>query len=102
MTVHVSETLPILAALAAGAAAGGLYFFGLWLTVSRLARTPGGARSAALWLGGSLLVRLSLLAAALALIAGGDRPRLLAALTGLLLARLLLMLWPASQRRHCR
>ncbi len=73
-------------AFVAGAGLGLLYFGGLWLTVRRLAR----ARRPALLFLGSLVVRVAVLLGGLYLVMGEDWRRLLAALVGVIAARIVL------------
>ena len=71
------------AALAAGFALGGVFFWGLWCTVRWSLRTP----HAALWLSASALTRTALLLSCLHWIARGGRMSLLSCLCGVLAAR---------------
>lgn len=82
----MTEVESLLVAAVLGLILGGLYFYGLWFTVRHLAQLsrPG------LWLLASWIVRVGLLMAGVYLIAGGDWRRLVAALAGILLARILL------------
>ena len=73
----------ILFSIAAGAGAGIFYFGGLWLTVRRI---PDSGHPGLLTLA-SFLVRVAVTVSVFYLIGGGHWPRLLAALSGLLLAR---------------
>lgn len=83
----MSSDLPTLALmLVLGFLLGLAFFLGLWATLRHLPR----ARHPALLTLASLLVRLALLLAALALLTGMQADRLLAALAGIILARLLL------------
>jgi F1F0 ATPase subunit 2 len=82
----------------AGTALGLVFFGGLWLTVSRLGRM----RHPALWMLGSLLVRMTVALAGLAALARMDGWRaVLAALAAMLLARAVLQrrLGPAAPER---
>lgn len=84
----MEQPLLLIVALAAGAALGGLYFGGLWWTLSSLARRarrgrPGGGGLAAI----SLLVRLAMLGGGLYLVGLGGADRLVACGAGALLVR---------------
>ncbi|MEO8079414.1 MAG: ATP synthase subunit I [Caldimonas sp.] len=79
----MAETLPALAAGAAGAVLGAIYFGGLWWTVSRLASFRRPALSVAV----SALLRMGLALGGFYLIAGGDWLSLLACLLGFVAAR---------------
>lgn len=81
----MSAAAELLACLAWGFALGLAYFAALGWTVVRLPR----ARRPALLLAGSLVLRLGLLMAGLALVLEGSWRRALAWLAGLLLARTL-------------
>ena len=69
---------------AAGLIIGAVYFAGLWFTVRRVTDTG----AAPLWLLVSAVVRLAFLVAALFWIMDGRWERLLAALAGVIVARL--------------
>lgn len=72
---------------AVGCLMGWLYFRGLWETLQRLPRQ----RHPALWMLGSLLLRMAIVLAGFALLARwGSWPAVLAALAGMLLVRLAL------------
>lgn len=71
----------------AGAGLGFFYFGGLWLTVRQLAKTE----QPILWMGLSFLGRLGLTLFGFYLVADGHWERLLAAIAGFFLARLLLV-----------
>ena len=76
----------LLMAFLVGGALGLAYFYGLWLTVRHLH----GMRWAALWLLASGALRMAALLAGLYFVGHGDWRRLLAALGGIVLVRLLL------------
>lgn len=80
----------LLLAVAVGAALGGLYFEGLWLTASRLGRT----RLPGLLLIVSFAVRAAVLGTGLLLVMAGGLGQLLAALVGFVVARAVIV------RRH--
>lgn len=82
----MNDAALLLAAFVMGTALGLFYFYGLWFTVQRLH----GARWAPLWLVASWAVRMALLMAGLYALGHGDWRRLVAALGGIVLARLLL------------
>lgn len=74
----------------AGAAGGllGLFFFGgLWWTVRRAFDSP----RPALWVGGSMLLRMACAAAGFVVVAAGDWRRLLSCLLGFWAARWLVV-----------
>jgi F1F0 ATPase subunit 2 len=77
----------LLLSFLAGAAAGSLYFTGLWYTVRRLPE----ARHPALLLLASFVLRLALLLGTIYLLAGAHWSYLISAVAGLLLARTLLI-----------
>jgi F1F0 ATPase subunit 2 len=80
----MNEALRLAYALAAGVLLGAFFFGGLWWTVRRgLA-----SQRAALWFIGSLLLRLGMVLPGFYFVAGGDWRRMLAALLGFVLARL--------------
>lgn len=90
---------PLLLALAAaaGVVLGLVFYGGLWWTVRRGLT----ARNPALWFSGSLLLRLALVGAGFYLVTEGQWPRLVACLTGFLLARILVMIVTAKREaRH--
>lgn len=70
--------------LAAGCGIGAVFFGGLWWTV-RLCMT---ARQPALWIIGSLLLRMGIALSGFYFVASGDWTRLLACVCGFILARL--------------
>lgn len=72
-----------------GLVVGGLYFAGLWMTVSHLSD----ARRPMLLLAGSALVRLALLLGAIYLIMDGRWERLMACVLGVLVARTAILVW---------
>jgi len=78
---------PFLLAFAAGAVIGIFYFGGLWWTVRRLARDDHPARLTLL----SLLVRTGLSLRAFYVVMGGEWERLMAALLGVMVVRLLMV-----------
>lgn len=87
MTIVTSNAYMIgelLAALVFGLALGWVYYGGLWLTLRRIANW----RQPALAMLTSLVLRLATVAIGLYIIADGHWLRYLAALPGLLLARL--------------
>jgi F1F0 ATPase subunit 2 len=80
----MNESMAVVAALLAGAALGTFFFGGLWWTVTH------GLRSThpALWLLGSLLLRSGVTLLGFWWLSQGDWRRLLASLSGFLLARM--------------
>lgn len=77
------ETLGLLGVFGLGALLGLLYFCGLWLTVQRLPRT-------AWWFLASAVLRMAALLGGLFMLGGHDGRRLLAALGGIVLVRVIL------------
>ena len=66
----------------------GLFFFGgLWWTLRRALASP----RPALWVGGSLLLRIGCVAAGFVVVSAGDWRRLLACLLGFWAARVLVL-----------
>ncbi|WPL18171.1 F1/F0 ATPase, Methanosarcina type, subunit 2 [Thiorhodovibrio winogradskyi] len=83
----MNETLRLVPAGVAGLGLGAMFFGGLWWTL----RKSLASEHPALWLLGSLLVRMSLLLGGLYLVSGGQWPRLLAGLLGVISARFLIL-----------
>lgn len=90
------DVLGIILAGLGGLVWGLAYFAGLWWTVRRMA----GAASPLTLALASFVVRAGLLLAGLALLAGGDVFRLLAALAGFVLARQILLARRAGSLRR--
>ncbi|MFZ2394487.1 MAG: ATP synthase subunit I [Rhodoferax sp.] len=89
----MNETLALVLAWIAGALLGAFFFGGLWWT---LGKSLASARPA-LWVFGSLLLRLGVTMAGFYLVAGGDWRRMLSCLVGFVMARQLvarLTRWP--------
>ena len=83
------DALVLVAAALAGAALGAVFFGGLWWGLRRgLA-----SQRPALWLAGSLLLRLAVVLPGFWLVGGGQFGRMLAAMAGFLVARILLLRW---------
>ncbi len=80
----MSETRTLVLAWVAGWPLGAMFFGGLWWTVRR----GTASRQPALWLLGSLLLRMSLALAGFYLVSGADWQRLLLCLVGFVMARL--------------
>ena len=76
-------TFELTLASAAGGLLGLLFFGGLWWTVRRAFASP----RPALWVGGSLLLRMACVAAGFVIVSAGDWRRLLACLLGFWAAR---------------
>jgi len=74
-------------ASAAGGLLGLLFFGGLWWTVRRAFDSP----RPALWVGGSLLLRMACVAAGFVFVSAGDWRRVLACLLGFWVARWLVV-----------
>jgi len=83
----LSLTFELMLAGAAGALLGLLFFGGLWWTVRRAFDSP----RTALWVGGSLLLRLACAAGGFVVVSAGDWRRLLACLLGFWAARWLVV-----------
>ncbi len=83
----MTETLTLELAWVAGGALGAMFFGGLWWTVQKSLSS----KRPALWLFGSLLLRMSLALAGFYFVAGGHWQRLLLCLLGFVLARLAVM-----------
>ena len=81
----MSEALNLVLALIAGGSLGALFFGGLWWTV----RKSFSSRQPALWFLGSSLLRTIIVLAGFYFIALGNWHRLLAALLGFAVARLM-------------
>jgi F1F0 ATPase subunit 2 len=74
-------------AVLAGLLLGGIFFFGLWWTVGRSLRS----RRPALWIFGSLLVRMTVALGGLYLVGRGHAGRLLLCLLGMMVARFMVL-----------
>lgn len=81
----MSETMTLALAGAAGGLLGTFFFGGLWWTVDKVVASG----RPALWLSGSLLLRMCVAMAGFYFVSGGDWRRLVACLAGFLCARLL-------------
>ncbi|KIZ40240.1 MULTISPECIES: ATP synthase subunit I [Rhodopseudomonas] len=79
----MNELLPLLLAGIAGLALGGFFFGGLWWTVRKVVSSP----RPALWVFGSLLLRMAIALCGFYLVSGGDWQRLLSCLVGFTIAR---------------
>lgn len=80
----MSEAPALVLAWIAGAGLGAMFFGGLWWTV----RQGLASRRPALWLLGSLLVRMSIALTGFYIVGHGDWQRLVACLVGFVMARL--------------
>ncbi|MEO7057848.1 MAG: ATP synthase subunit I [Caldimonas sp.] len=80
-------TLELALAAAAGGLLGLLFFGGLWWTLRRAFASP----RPALWVAGSLLLRMACVAAGFVVVSAGDWRRLLACLLGFWAARWLVV-----------
>jgi len=80
----MNETLTLVLAWVAGGVLGTMFFGGLWWTI----RKGVSSKQPALWLFGSLLLRMSIALAGFYFVSGGHWERLLACLLGFVLARL--------------
>jgi F1F0 ATPase subunit 2 len=83
----MNEFLILAVAFAAGLLLGAVFFGGLWWTVRRGVSS----RHPALWFLGSLLLRMSLTLAGFYFVARGDWRRMVACLSGFIIARLVVM-----------
>ncbi len=79
----MSDSLPLLLAVAAGLVLGAIFFGGLWWTV----RKGLSARQPALWFFGSMLLRMGITLAGFYFVGRGDWRRLVACLVGFVIAR---------------
>ena len=83
----MNEVLTLMLAGAAGGLLGLLFFGGLWWTLRRALDSP----RPALWVGGSLLLRMAGVAVGFVLVSAGDWRRLLSCLLGFWAARWLVV-----------
>jgi F1F0 ATPase subunit 2 len=83
----MNETLSLVVGLVAGIVLGGFFFGGLWWTV----RKGVASEYAALWFIGSLALRTTVVLLGFYVVGADNWQRLLAALLGLLVARLIVM-----------
>ncbi|TXT37385.1 MAG: hypothetical protein FD135_3669 [Comamonadaceae bacterium] len=81
----MNNPLALLLAALAGTALGAFYFGGLWWTV----RQTLAARQPALWVLGSLMLRMGVTMSGFYWVAGGDWRRMLSCLAGFVMARLI-------------
>jgi F1F0 ATPase subunit 2 len=81
----MNETLSLAPALVTGVLLGAMFFGGLWWTV----RKGVASQRPALWLFGSLLLRMSIALAGFYFVSGGHWERLLVCLLGFVTARLI-------------
>lgn len=89
----MNETLALVLAWIAGGALGAFFFGGLWWTV----RKSLASANPALWVFGSLLLRMGVTLSGFYFVSGGDWQRLLSCLVGFVMARQLvtrLTRWP--------
>ena len=80
----MSEMMQLTPALFAGMLLGGMFYGGLWWTVRKGLVSP----NPALWFVGSLLLRTGIAVAGFYMVSGGDWKRLLACLSGFVIARI--------------
>jgi F1F0 ATPase subunit 2 len=80
----MSETPKVIVALLAGGFLGAIFFAGLWWTI----RKGVSSRLPALWFSGSLFVRMAIVLPGFYFATCGHWPRIVACLTGFLLARM--------------
>lgn len=79
----MNDTLALALAWVAGGALGTFFFGGLWWTVRKSLASP----KPALWVFGSLLLRMGVTMTGFYLVSGGDWQRLLSCLVGFVMAR---------------
>ena len=79
----MNETLALVLAWIAGGALGAFFFGGLWWTV----RKSLASAKPALWVFGSLLLRMGVTTTGFYVVSGGDWQRLLSCLVGFVMAR---------------
>lgn len=79
----MNDTLALVLAWIAGAALGAVFFGGLWWTV----RKSLASAKPALWVFGSLLLRMGITMTGFYFVSGGDWQRLLVCLLGFVMAR---------------
>lgn len=84
MDQMLNEALPLVLALVAGSVLGTIFFGGLWWTVHKSVSS----RQPALWVFGSLSLRMSIALAGFYFVSGGQLKRLMACILGFFLARL--------------
>jgi len=87
MNDMLALTFELMLAGAAGGLLGLLFFGGLWWTVRRAVDSP----RPALWVGGSLLLRLACVVAGFVVVSAGDWRRMLSSLLGFWAARWLVV-----------
>lgn len=81
----MNETLSLVLALVTGVLLGGVFFGGLWWTVRKVVSS----KQPALWLLGSVLLRMSIALAGFYFVAHGHWVRLLVCLLGFVVARMI-------------
>lgn len=81
----MSEIVSLGLALVAGVVLGAIFFGGLWWTVQKMVSS----KQPALWVFGSLMLRMGITLAGLYAIGRGDWERLLACLLGFVIGRML-------------
>ena len=91
----MNETLTLMLAALAGAGLGALFFGGLWWTV----RKGVSSGHPALWFLGSGLLRMGIVAFGFYFVGGGQWRRLVGALAGFIVARLV-VLWLTRPARE--
>lgn len=83
----MDEAWSLASALFAGVLLGGIFFCGLWWTVYQGVS----AKRVALWFLGSMLLRTCVVLLGFYFVSGGDWKKLVAALLGFIVARLIVM-----------
>lgn len=79
----MNDTLALMLAWVVGGALGTFFFGGLWWTIRKSLASP----KPALWVFGSLLLRMGVTMTGFYLVSGGDWQRLLSCLVGFVMAR---------------
>ena len=96
MNDMLSMTSGLLLASVAGTLLGVLFFGGLWWSLRRALRSP----RPALWIGGSLLLRMASVVGGFMVVSAGDWHRMLACLLGFWAARWLVVRCTARLAAH--
>jgi F1F0 ATPase subunit 2 len=82
-----ADTLALVLSWVSGVALGAFFFGGLWWTVRKSLASD----KAALWVFGSLLLRMGVILTGFYLVSGGDWQRLLSSLVGFIMTRQMVM-----------
>lgn len=92
----MSDPLPLILSLLAGAALGAFFFGGLWWTVRKGLTSD----SPALWFFASLMIRTALIVLGIYYVSQNHWPRLVACLIGFLIARVLVVKRLSREQAH--